>query len=287
MYALWRKSYYSVNFDPGTDASAKFSQKKVVVGQTIGFLPTAERWGYTLDGWFTKSTGGEQITELTPIYQDTTYYAHWTQITEPTPEEPEPEPEDPGEQPTPAVKAPLITTLDKLTPIAGSTRHIVTRWYSNLHDGAGLKHTYNGSNVNCQSYGWSYDAQQYRLNQDSSKIYVELNVLPGRDMSGISNSYSYIYQDTPIYQYAGHKFLCWYLMLVGSGDSHSFGKSAETEKVENAGTMNSGTWTPIFNTGTQVVKTYINFTDWAKRLYTENGSTYYGFSFFVLRDPIP
>ena len=54
-------------------------------GEAIGTLPTVNRTGYTLNGWYSAASGGKKISATTPIstsytsaYVDTTYYAHWT-----------------------------------------------------------------------------------------------------------------------------------------------------------------------------------------------------------------
>ena len=47
--------------------------------------PTKE--GFTFDGWYTASNGGERITEGITVSSDITFYAHWTEII-PEPEEP-------------------------------------------------------------------------------------------------------------------------------------------------------------------------------------------------------
>jgi len=44
-------------------------------------LPTAERAGYTFDGWFTAPTGGDEITIPVTFDSTTTVYAHWTPAT--------------------------------------------------------------------------------------------------------------------------------------------------------------------------------------------------------------
>ena len=44
----------------------------------IGELPTAERAGYTFDGWYTAAEGGSKVEAGTVIAADTTLYAHWT-----------------------------------------------------------------------------------------------------------------------------------------------------------------------------------------------------------------
>ena len=44
----------------------------------ISALPTATRTGYTLAGWYTKTSGGSAISLNTKATADKTYYAHWT-----------------------------------------------------------------------------------------------------------------------------------------------------------------------------------------------------------------
>ena len=46
-------------------------------GQTIGTLPTPTRVGYTFAGWWTAANGGTQISALTTVTGNVTYYAHW------------------------------------------------------------------------------------------------------------------------------------------------------------------------------------------------------------------
>ncbi len=51
----------------------------LTAGSTITNLPTGEREGYTLEGWYTQANGGNKITASTTVPDsDTTYYAHWT-----------------------------------------------------------------------------------------------------------------------------------------------------------------------------------------------------------------
>ena len=65
------------NANGGTCATATTDVK---YGATLS-LPEATRDGYTFDGWFTKATGGDQITASTVIQRNIgTLYAHWTEI---------------------------------------------------------------------------------------------------------------------------------------------------------------------------------------------------------------
>ena len=47
-------------------------------GEQVGTLPTSTRSGYSIDGWFTQQTGGEQISSSYVVNQDQTFYAQWT-----------------------------------------------------------------------------------------------------------------------------------------------------------------------------------------------------------------
>jgi uncharacterized repeat protein (TIGR02543 family) len=70
---------HTVSFDP-TGGTVSKKTTTVKVGASYGTLPTAERTGYSFDGWFTEKTGGVQIkgdTTVT-ITEGETLYAHWT-----------------------------------------------------------------------------------------------------------------------------------------------------------------------------------------------------------------
>ncbi len=69
---------YTVTFDANGGEAAKESIT-VVEGGTIGVLPSAEREGYTFDGWYTKASDGEQVTSETIVTGDMTVYAHWSE----------------------------------------------------------------------------------------------------------------------------------------------------------------------------------------------------------------
>lgn len=46
-------------------------------GAAVGALPVLTKEGYVFRGWFTEQTGGEQVTDETKFYCDTTLYAHF------------------------------------------------------------------------------------------------------------------------------------------------------------------------------------------------------------------
>ena len=77
LYAEWKENPI-VTFDSGGISLP--IQKRVEYGSTVGalpkFAPNANMYK-TLIGWFTKQTGGTQITTLTPVTENVTYYAQW------------------------------------------------------------------------------------------------------------------------------------------------------------------------------------------------------------------
>ena len=52
---------------------------RTTINQKLTSLPSASRSGrYNFDGWYTKKSGGTEITTDTEFFADTTVYAHWT-----------------------------------------------------------------------------------------------------------------------------------------------------------------------------------------------------------------
>ena len=77
LYAEWKENPI-VTFDSGGISLP--IQKRVEYGSTVGALPQFApnvNMCKTLIGWFTKPTGGTQITALTPVTENVTYYAQW------------------------------------------------------------------------------------------------------------------------------------------------------------------------------------------------------------------
>ena len=71
-YALVR---WKANYDGGTNPAPQL----LPVGSTLGTLATAPSRGsnYTFDGWWTASSGGEQVSSSATIDGNSTFYAHW------------------------------------------------------------------------------------------------------------------------------------------------------------------------------------------------------------------
>ena len=79
LYAKWTANSYTVTFDAngGTTPTAT---KDVSYDSTYGTLPTPTRTGYSFAGWYTATSGGDQVTNATTvaITSNQTLYARWT-----------------------------------------------------------------------------------------------------------------------------------------------------------------------------------------------------------------
>lgn len=76
--------------------------------------------GYAFDGWFTEASGGTQVTNQTdcPV-TGTTYFAHYTEVPDPTPPGPTP---DPTPEPTPEPAPDVVPAVDTdVLPVTGDT----------------------------------------------------------------------------------------------------------------------------------------------------------------------
>ena len=79
--AVLTKTYvitYNGNCD---NAEVEYLTETKKSGEKIGKLPTAQREGYLLKGWYTQPTDGTKITVDTVISENTTYYAQWEAYT--------------------------------------------------------------------------------------------------------------------------------------------------------------------------------------------------------------
>jgi uncharacterized repeat protein (TIGR02543 family) len=79
--AQWSANSYTVSYDARGGVANELS-KAVVFQSGFGPLTSAQRTGYTFDGWFNDITGGTQITSASMVETpaDITIYAQWTPI---------------------------------------------------------------------------------------------------------------------------------------------------------------------------------------------------------------
>ncbi len=82
LYAGWaaKPVYYSVNFDTQTEEVAAPDAQSVESGSYASDPGTLTRSGYTFDGWYADGADTAFDFANTPITDNTTLYAHWTEI---------------------------------------------------------------------------------------------------------------------------------------------------------------------------------------------------------------
>ena len=81
IYAQWTPFPYTVTFDHNYTGGTKSTDVTGTGGKLASPLPTPNRDGYTLEGWFTEKSGGTRITTSTVFDKNDTVYAQWTLIT--------------------------------------------------------------------------------------------------------------------------------------------------------------------------------------------------------------
>ena len=83
LYAQWRAKSYTLRVDGNggyTNGYVGYYNKTVTYDEPYGTLGVGYRTGFSFDGWYTQSAGGDLVTEYTIVKRalDHTIYAHWT-----------------------------------------------------------------------------------------------------------------------------------------------------------------------------------------------------------------
>ena len=78
-YARWTPTYknYTVTWN-GNGGTPSKSSSSFHYNDALGTLPTATRTGYTFKGWSTSKTGTVNVSTITKVTANVTYYAVWT-----------------------------------------------------------------------------------------------------------------------------------------------------------------------------------------------------------------
>ena len=79
-YRKYSNGVYTLSYDANGGTMDEIS-KTVYYGESYGVLSTPTRDYYNFDGWYTRASGGNRVTESTILDSgsDITIYAHWTQ----------------------------------------------------------------------------------------------------------------------------------------------------------------------------------------------------------------
>lgn len=76
LFAKWEINTYKVEFIAIPNGSV-ISEIIETYGETLKTLPSVNRDGYEFVGWYTKPSGGEQISETTKVVKNMVYYGQW------------------------------------------------------------------------------------------------------------------------------------------------------------------------------------------------------------------
>ena len=68
---------FNVKFDLNGAPGVPLESRVTWCGDEIGELPEPSWEGHTFEGWFTESSSGTQVTDMTKVKDDMTCYAHW------------------------------------------------------------------------------------------------------------------------------------------------------------------------------------------------------------------
>ena len=71
---------YTVRFQANGGRDLSFSQLSRKEGETLKKLPSAERNGYLLKGWYTSKKYGTKVAKNTKIYKNMVLYAQWEKV---------------------------------------------------------------------------------------------------------------------------------------------------------------------------------------------------------------
>ena len=78
IYAHWKKKQVKITYYYDTGSQPQY--KYVDWGQPIGEIIQFEKTGYTFEGWFTNSVGGEPVSFDEPVYEDIRIFARYSII---------------------------------------------------------------------------------------------------------------------------------------------------------------------------------------------------------------
>ena len=76
---ITRPNIHTIAFDAAGGSVTPAAMDTTAEG-TLASLPTPTRSGYRFEGWYTMSTGGNQVTTATVFSEDSTIYARWTYV---------------------------------------------------------------------------------------------------------------------------------------------------------------------------------------------------------------
>ncbi|MBP3238619.1 MAG: InlB B-repeat-containing protein [Lachnospiraceae bacterium] len=216
IYAQWSSNAYTVTFDAngGTVGTKKIN---VSYGLNYGNLPKAERTGYSFDGWYTESSGGNKITSGTKVTvtSDHTLYAKWTANTYTLKF-------DVNSEGASADQTSKIITFEKQygnLPGASRNGYGFVGWFTEKNGGAQISDTTILKNAGDQTVYAHWKAGAYTVSFDGNGGLVS--------QAAISVEHDKQYGTLPNAERTGYTFKGWFTSKTGGNEV----KSTDTVKI--------------------------------------------------------
>ena len=268
LYAHWSTEEETVEFtatfnsNGGSEPNPKTITKKL--GVAIGELPETTKNGYTFAGWFTKSSGGTQISSSTIMpFSNVTYYAHWTKNE--SSQTTYTATFNPNGGSTPSPKTITKTAGSTLGDLPTTTKSDSTfiGWFTEASGGTQISSstTMPSSNVTYYAH-WSSGTNQYTItykytygngNYASSEDYINMDCTP---VKLVSSYYNTVWSDTATYGSSytiqphwwtceGYIFTNWNERVDGTGTWWEAGATIDEWNNYNRDVVLYAQWEPI------------------------------------------
>ena len=85
LYAKWSPVMYTVTINYNYTGAPAAATQEIANGGTLNKPADPSRTGYAFNGWYTRASGGTEITFPLTITGATTIYAHWSEAVDPSP----------------------------------------------------------------------------------------------------------------------------------------------------------------------------------------------------------
>lgn len=219
---------YAVFFD-AMGGTCYTANQTVTYGESYGSLPIPTRVGYSFEGWFTETNGGEQITQDTVVElsDNQTLYAHWTAITVTIMFDAN------GGSCDTEEKSVIFDSAYGNLPVATKYGYDFVGWFTAAED---------GTMINSDSVVSVAESQTLYARFAAKTIIVTLDATEGScGTETLSVIFDDVYGALPVAEKEGHSFLGWYteeeageqitdVSVVANAENHTL--YAHWEEVE-------------------------------------------------------
>lgn len=229
LYAQWKINQYTLTYNVNGGNAISPTSKKLNYNAVYGTLPTPTRTGYTLQGWYTASSGGTKVSSSTKMTaSNKTIYAQWKINTYTVTYN-----ANGGSNPPQNQIKTYATALTLSTTKPTKTGYIFKNWNTKA-DGSGTSYTSGGNytgNASITLYAqWTPITYTIKYNGNGST-----------GGSTVSSSHTYDTAKaltTNGFVKDGYTFINWNTKIDGSGTSYTNKQSVKNLTSTNGATVN-------------------------------------------------